>query len=157
MSYRLYTKEVEHGLTDFNDDHYHILASKAIDGRTIAIVYDEHQYIVTYGLNYDVLDSIHWEQGHYYDELLGAVAKYESYDEQQQSQIVVIKNKEDGDEIFFVLEVTNYDYDFEDSIKEARGKYYESETGNLLEDYILEAIENAGYDYEFTGFEMVEA
>lgn len=79
MSYRLYTKDVKNGLTDFNDEHFHVLASKREAHVTIAIVYDERQFVLVYGLEYDVLNSIHWGHGHYYDDLLNAVRKYESY------------------------------------------------------------------------------
>lgn len=71
---------------------------------------------------------------------------------ESENKIVVIKTNED--EILFVLEVTNWDENFEEALKPAKDKYYASENGDLLEDYILEAIENAGYNYEFTGFEV---
>lgn len=79
MAYRLYTNDVKKGLTDFGDEHFHILASKVEAGITIAIVYDEREFIVTYRLEYDVLNSVHWGHGRYYDNLLNAVKKYESY------------------------------------------------------------------------------
>ena len=155
MTYRLYTNDVINGLVDHHT-RYYILDSKIVDGVTIAIVFNEHNYIVTYGLQYEELNSICWTQGHYYADLIDAVNKYKSYcSVEEKRQVVVIEDK-DVCEIYFVLVVSNYDYDFDKAVESARGKYDESESNELLEDFILEAITEAGYEYEFTGFETVE-
>lgn len=78
-------------------------------------------------------------------------------------QIVVIKDTDD--EIMYVLKITNYDRKFDDSLYETREIYEENcletmwEDGNgeqvgiSIEDFVLQRIEEAGYEYEFTGFE----
>ncbi len=154
MPYRLYNKDVAEGFVDFDDEKYYILHERVIDGTTIAVIFDQGRFIVAYGLGYEVYNSIHWVQGYYFDDLLTAVDKFKSYKERTDGERkhCVIKSKED-DEVLFILEVKNYDRDFELSLREVRDKYYESDNGSLLDDFVLEALEEAGYEYEFTGFE----
>ena len=79
------------------------------------------------------------------------------------SQIVVIRDPQDIhiDDILFVLAVTNYDDDFEKAVRVGQYDFNQQDgeddvlRRSSLEDCILAAIENAGYDYEFTGFETV--
>lgn len=69
------------------------------------------------------------------------------------NQIVVIK---EGNEIFFILNVKNYDRNFEIVVNEAKEKYSESNGEDLLEDYVVEAIQNSAYDFEYIGFTPIE-
>lgn len=81
-------------------------------------------------------------------------------------QIVIIQSTS-GD-IIFTLKIKNYNHGFEYAIYKTREIYYENlletmgenedgeQVGISFEDFILQRIEEAGYEYEFTGFETFE-
>lgn len=60
MAYRLYNDDVAEGITDFNDDHYHIIKEH---GDT-ALVFDSNRetFSVMSGIGYEVLDSISYDE-----------------------------------------------------------------------------------------------
>lgn len=67
-------------------------------------------------------------------------------------QIVVIKA--DG-EVLLVLNVSNYNRNFETVVKEARESYNETNGDDLLENYIVKAMQNSDYRYEYVGFTSI--
>ena len=70
MSYRMYNKDVEEGMVDFNDQRYHIL--KTLGDYTLVFNDCTDRFIVAYKLQYHDLESIDWAQGHYFYDVLGA-------------------------------------------------------------------------------------
>lgn len=79
-NYRLYTKDVAQGLTDFNDLTYHVLVSQEVPYcGTIALVFHEptDQFIFVTGLTYEQHQSIQWAYGKYFENVLSATRYYE--------------------------------------------------------------------------------
>lgn len=70
MSYRLYNKDVEEGLVDFNDQEYHLL--KTVGDYSLVFNDCSDQFIVAYKVQYHALESIDWAQGHYFYDVLEA-------------------------------------------------------------------------------------
>lgn len=76
-NYRLYTSEVEKGITYNNDKHYNILHIEYINDEKYAIIHNTTNactpFIVAYRLEYQKYYSIEWEHGHYFTDLINAV------------------------------------------------------------------------------------
>jgi hypothetical protein len=76
--------------------------------------------------------------------------------EMRKRRTVIITDLYDTGEILLVLKVDNYNSAFRLEVKAAREAYEENDNEEkVLEDYILEAIQNAGYEYTHVGFEEV--
>ena len=90
-AYRLYTQEVAEGVTDFNDENYHILKTKSFftdtEYHTVALIFRENDssFIVANGVEYHEYNSIDWSFGHYFTDIFAAVndfryeAEYEDF------------------------------------------------------------------------------
>ena len=74
MAYRLYTHDVQEGITDFNDMKYHMLKSR----HDYSLIFNEvsEQFIVAYNVRYHELDSIDWAQGYYFSDIEEAMDKF---------------------------------------------------------------------------------
>ena len=76
-TYRLHTADVANGLVDFNDLVYYQLQSK--DDYTILFKEGSGHFIVAYKPTlHEEFDSIEWEHGHYFDDVVSAVHFFES-------------------------------------------------------------------------------
>lgn len=75
MAYRLYTHDVQEGITDFDDMKYHML--KHLHDYSLIFNEFSEQFIVAYHVRYHELDSIDWAQGHYFDDVIEATDYFE--------------------------------------------------------------------------------
>lgn len=74
-AYRLYTEDVAQGITDFNDEYFHVLETYTDSLRhTIALIYNERgkSFLIAHGLHHEDFNSIHWDYGNYYDKITHA-------------------------------------------------------------------------------------
>ncbi len=69
--YRLYTSDVEDGITDFNDETYIIIHESKITTYSLIIDTDSifNPYIVANHVHYRKLNSIDWNSGTYFENL----------------------------------------------------------------------------------------
>ena len=74
MAYRLYNRDVQEGITDFNDDKYHILNSR----HDYSLIFNDVSdlFIVAYKLEFHEYDSIDWAQGYYFSDIEEAMDKF---------------------------------------------------------------------------------
>lgn len=137
MKYRLYTQDMKNGIMNKQDGFYHILDSKTVFDSTIALIYDERQFIVASGLELHVNYGIDWGHGHYFELLTDALEKYSSYSEQPEMKnfTAAVFWQGIGNEI---IDITAKDYD--DAL--AKLVDYYAKKGEILGTYDNDYFEN---------------